>query len=219
MVYSTYPITLYSPIKQRSRYTVPFQMCLSLVGKRVVELNNGFATVPCSLWTELLIELFDHHYSFGLSMISRTIQFNTDLDVRWMETFEALTSMYQSYLTDVKKIRLNQSLTAKMVDLEKEYFPPCMSNLLAVLRSNHRLTYAWRYRFSLFLKDVGLSVDESIQFWRTEYTKSCSAASTCQHSWKQNQRKYTYSIRHMYGLEGCRRIGRSKTCEKIQVRL
>ena len=121
------------------------------MSSRSVSLNSGFATVPCSLWTQLLIELFNHHYTFGLSMISRTIKLQTDLDIRWAEIFETLTSMFQSYLADVKKIRQHQRLTARMVNLEKEYFPPCMSHLLTVLRSNHRLTYAWRYRFSFCL--------------------------------------------------------------------
>lgn len=193
-------------------------MCLSLVKTRSVELNNGFVTLPCSLWTQLLLELFDHHYSLGLSMISRSVRLDTDLDIRWTETFARLTSVYRLYLSDIKRRQPHQSLTARMVDAEKEYFPPCMSHLLNILRCNHRLSYTSRYLFSLFLKDIGLSVEESIQFWKTEYSKSCSAASACQHSWKENQRKYTYSIRHMYGLEGSRKIGRSKTCKKLQVR-
>lgn len=190
-------------------------MCLSLVNSRAVELRNGTAIVPCSMWNELLEELFTHHYEFGLSMISRSLQFCVDLDIRWSDAFKVLSTMY--YTRTISKQLPYQRLTAKMVDYEKEFFPPCMSHLLSVLRNNHRLSYAWRYRFSLFLKDIGLSVDESIEFWRTEYSKSCSAQASCKHSWKENQRKYRYSIRHMYGLEGSKRIGRSKLCSQIQV--
>lgn len=182
---------------------------------RTVELRRGTAIVPCSLWNELLEELFKHHYEFGLSIISRTIQLSIDLDTRWLDAFKVLSTMYGKR-TNLKTLP-QRRLTAKMVDSEKDFFPPCMSHLLSVLRNNHRLSYAWRYRFSLFLMDIGLNVDDSIEFWRTEYSKSCSAQANCKHSWRENQRKYRYSIRHIYGLEGSKRIGRSKRCNQIQV--
>lgn len=191
-------------------------MCLSLIRNRSVQLQDGFALVPCSMWNFLLVELFRHHYEFGLTMISNTILPYLSSDVRWTIAFNQLSNTYDSFKQ--RKSLISQShLSARQVDHEKIYFPPCMVHLLKMLRTQHRLSHQWRYNFSLFLKDIGLSVEESIEFWKTEYSKSCTAGSSCTHSWQANHRKYIYSIRHLYGLEGSRLQKKSKTCKAYQV--
>lgn len=191
-------------------------MCLSLIRDRSVPLEDGFALVPCSMWNFLLVELFRHHYEFGLTMISNTILPYLSSDVRWTIAFSQLSNTYDSF-KQRKPLTSQIRLSARHVDYEKIYFPPCMAHLLKMLRTQHRLSHHWRYNFSLFLKDIGLSVDESIEFWKAEYSKSCKVGSSCTHSWQANHRKYMYSIRHLYGLEGSRLQKKSKSCRDYQV--
>lgn len=148
-------------------------------------------------------------------MISYSVMYNINSDLRWLKAFEMLYSMYNS--TKCQPALPHQRISHKQVDVEKRFFPPCMSHLLNVLRNNHRLTHIWRYYFSLFLKDIGLTLEESIEFWKHEYSKSCSGGTSCTHSWQKNERKYRYSIRHLYGFEGARVEAKSKSCERIQV--
>lgn len=182
---------------------------------RQVPIHNGIVSIPCSKWTDLLQELFVHHYKFGLTMISYSVLYNINSDTRWMKAFETLYNMYNTI--KYQPVTSRQRISHAQVDGEKRHFPPCMYHLLNVLRNNHRLTYIWRYYFSLFLKDIGLTLEDSIEFWRREYSKSCSGGTTCTHSWQQNERKYRYSIRHLYGLEGAKIEGQSKSCERLQV--
>lgn len=198
-------------------FSAPFQVCLSLIRERRVLLDRGYALVPCSSWSELLRELFHHHYEFGLTLISTDlVQRMIQSDSRWLAIFYKLSNSYNS-LKCQKQTIPKQALTFRHIDIEKQFFPPCMSYLLSILRKNHRLSYQWRFNFSLFLKDIGLSVSDSLEFWKNEYSKSCSVGSKCQHSWQANHKKYTYSIRHMYGLEGSKRQRKSRSCFALQV--
>jgi len=74
--------------------------------------------------------------------------------------------------------------------------------------------------YTLFLKDVGLSVDEALRFWSSEYCRPAAADAEkhgCQHGWHQRASRYTYSINHLYGLVGKRANYRSYSCQSIQV--
>lgn len=46
-----------------------------------------------------------------------------------------------------------------------------MRNLHEVLRKNHHLKYNGRLQYGLFLKGIGLSLDDAMRFWRDEFTK------------------------------------------------
>lgn len=110
-------------------------------------------------------------------------------------------------------------MTAKDVDSQHTYFPPCMAHLYRKLRSRHRLTHEARRQLTLFLKGVGMPVEEALNFWRTEYSQPISkCGSGCTHSWQKDARRYGYSIRHMYGLEGGRYTYVVSSCRVIQVR-
>jgi len=74
--------------------------------------------------------------------------------------------------------------------------------------------------YTLFLKEIGLSVDEALRFWSGEYCKpggDHASNHSCQHSWHKHCSQYTYSINHLYGLVGRHASYRSYSCEAIQV--
>jgi DNA primase large subunit len=76
---------------------------------------------------------------------------------------------------------------------------------------------SFQIQLTLFLKDVGLPVHHAIALWRGEYSRPAGAGSRCSHSWQSDGRRYTYSIRHLYGLEGGRRNYKSHCCQALQV--
>eukprot|EP00045_Choanoeca_perplexa_P011783 m.126162 g.126162 ORF g.126162 m.126162 type:complete len:178 (-) comp15767_c0_seq4:1335-1868(-) len=65
------------------------------------------------------------------------------------------------------------------------------------LRTNHHLPHNSRIVYVLFLKGAGLSMDESIHFFLSEYRQGMSDADV-------RRKRYDYSIRHLYGKEGSR---------------
>jgi DNA primase large subunit len=67
--------------------------------------------------------------------------------------------------TDADKISLK--------DLDyysKKSFPPCMKTLHSALKNHHHLKHYGRLQLGLFIKSLGLGLDEAIMFWKQEFT-------------------------------------------------
>jgi len=71
---------------------------------------------------------------------------------------------------------------------------------------------------TLFLKEIGLPVEELLRLLQKEYSRPSEdkLSHKCGHSWQTDSRRYTYGTRHLYGLEGGRKNYSSPTCLSIQ---
>jgi DNA primase large subunit len=96
-------------------------------------------------------------------------------------------------LADAEAMIPPGNITAASVDTLVPYFPACMRNLHANLRKNSRLKHFGRLQYTLFLKGLGLSMDECIAFWR------CSFKLISDDTFNK---EYKYNIRHAYGDVG-----------------
>ena len=191
-------------------FSVRFELLPKMVKNREVELSKGYAIVYCSQWREVLLSLFETFIE--------------------SEACDIECSM-ESVMTDPRLIYLNQRLQFKLLregvscgqllssnlNIESLKFPPCMKHLHDVLRHKHRLSHYARFYYSLFLKECGMKLEEALEYWKKEYSKPQFNHSVCSHKWQKDARKFTYSIRHMYGLEGSRKNYRAPTCDVICV--
>lgn len=109
-------------------------------------------------------------------------------------------------------------ITVDNIDSEVYNFPPCMSHLHFLLRRRHRLSHNARFYYSLYLKDCGMAVDQALAFWREEYSQPHTCTHSCSHNWQTDEKRFTYSIRHLYGLEGSRKSYSAPNCSAICVR-
>jgi len=80
-------------------------------------------------------------------------------------------------------------------DLAKKHFPMCMRNLHESLMRDRHLKHMGRLQYGLFLKVLGVSIDEAIAFWRRSFSNITD---------DKFNKEYRYNIRHSYGLEGRR---------------
>lgn len=186
-----------------------FKHCLSLVAKRQVELKNGMVSLPCGKWKEYLAHLFLTNLKYRIN--------TTNLeplkgDPRILEFLHKLKRELFPFVTR----GTSGMLLSNEVDIASKFFPPCMLNLHQNLRKRHRLSHSQRFYYSLFLKDIGMPVEEAIDFWRAEYRQNPSGSNNCCHHWEKDEKKYLYGIRHMYGLEGRRKSYTSVSCQRIQ---
>ncbi len=102
-------------------------------------------------------------------------------------------------------------ITASSIDALSQHFPLCMRSLHMSLRKNNHLKHYGRLQYTLFLKGIGLSLEECILFWRQSFKGFTD---------DEFNSRYKYNIRHAYGDVGgdVNRRGRGYppySCQKI----
>uniref|UniRef100_A0AC34PVJ4 DNA primase large subunit n=1 Tax=Panagrolaimus sp. JU765 TaxID=591449 RepID=A0AC34PVJ4_9BILA len=101
----------------------------------------------------------------------------------------------------------NEILPEMVDELSRTSFPPCMRQIHSRLRMDHHIRHFARRQYGLFLKDAGMSLESSLNFFRSEFTKKIDA--------DKFNKEYAYNIRHYYGKEGSHREGRAYNCAHI----
>ena len=108
----------------------------------------------------------------------------------------------------MNKININTNLTSKDIDgLAEKTFPLCMQLLNRNVTNNSHLKHFGRLQYGLFLKSLGLSLEESLSFWKNKFKNI---------SHEKFEKEYSYNIRHSYGKEGKRNDYIPWSCSKIQ---
>lgn len=98
------------------------------------------------------------------------------------------------------------SVTSEQIDdLARDHFPPCMRHLHDTLRRDSHLRHFGRLQYGLFLKGIGLSVEEALVFWRRSFDKITDT---------DFNKQYAYNVRYNYGLEGKRANYKPYSCTK-----
>jgi DNA primase large subunit len=120
----------------------------------------------------------------------------------WQRDLVQQGSMGRSGLSARARIKLNEVDSASAT-----HFPLCMRHLHRKFRENHHLKYDGRVQYRMFLKGLGLSVQESLLFFRSEFVKVIASA--------KFDKEYAYHIRHSYGLEGSRKDYSPLDCHQI----
>lgn len=82
-----------------------------------------------------------------------------------------------------------------------------MKALYTALVNQSHLKHFGRLQLGLFLKGMGFTAEESIQFWRKEFCKKIDG--------DKFEKQYAYNIRHMYGKEGKRNDYKPWSCAKV----
>lgn len=82
-----------------------------------------------------------------------------------------------------------------------------MSELHQHLRKEHGLKHSGRLQYGLFLKGIGVSLEDSLEFFKKEFTKRMPE--------QKFNKEYAYSIRFNYGKEGKKADYTPWNCIKI----
>lgn len=93
------------------------------------------------------------------------------------------------------------------LQLSKKSFPLCMKNSHDILRDKHHLKYNGRLHYGLFLKAIGVTLEDSLKFFHDEFVKIMDE--------DRFAKQYTYGIRYNYGKEGSRINFSPYSCMKI----
>ncbi|VVA94361.1 unnamed protein product [Arabis nemorensis] len=197
-----------SPNVETIYFKVPFEEVPDLVSGRRVFIQKGYAFVAGS------------QASLGFHFISKHnfSSVNSSVSLKWTTTIrerekDRLTPIVEALSTSYLGPDYSQSseyadISLKDIDqVSKSSFPLCMRHLFEKLREDHHLKHGGRMQLGLFLKGVGLKLDDALAFWRAEFTKKVGG--------ERFDKEYAYAIRHNYGKEGKRTDYTPYACQKI----
>ena len=177
-------------------YRVPFTSVPDLVAQRKVLVSGGFAYVWQKDLASLIVQDFRSQLSKGLSQINRRWrEVFPDSDQRLRPLVEGLSQRYLGPdLGSATQARRSDLTPANLSAVSARHFPLCMQHLMVSLRRDHHLRHNGRQQLSLFLKSIGLPLEDAMIFWRTEFAPKVPA--------DKFDKEYAYNIRHNYGKEG-----------------
>ncbi|KYO47113.1 DNA primase large subunit [Alligator mississippiensis] len=193
-------------VKEQAFYKIPLQDAQDLIRVRRVLLNYGFALVPHQDMVVIILNNYRTKLSKALALTARSLP-AVQSDERLQPLLNHLSHSYigpdYSAQKNTGKISLEQIDT-----LSVKSYPICMRQLHKALRENHHLRHGGRMQYGLFLKGIGLTLEQALEFWKSEFIRGKIDAD-------KFDKGYAYSIRHNYGKEGKRTDYTPFSCMKI----
>ncbi|KAF8580894.1 DNA primase, large subunit [Ramaria rubella] len=190
-------------------YKVPWTRVPDLIEKRRVLLKNGMAYVPAREQSSMVYQEFQTNLEKQLQITAKALP-RLDEDGRILPILENLS---QGFIAGVPSEYTSaddsgDAVTAEMIDeMSKKHFPLCMRNLHDTLRKDRHLKHYGRLQYGLFLKVIGMSIEEAIVFWRKAFGGTMTD--------DKFNKEYKYNIRHSFGLEGKRTNYAARSCQSI----
>ncbi|KAM0687537.1 DNA primase subunit pri2 [Conglomerata obtusa] len=182
-------IKFYKLIKE-NKVKAHFTKLIDLIEK--ITPNKGYLCVNDDTIISLITNLFRR--SLNARMMILYTQMRREPDERLLKIHN-----------DLFKAETPSCKSSNLSNIEK-YLPPCMSGLLKKLKNVNHLKYKDRLVLTRFMKDAGLSVQECIFLFKTNFKNVNDAVF---------DKEYLYSIRHSYGLEGKRASYQSYSCKQL----
>jgi DNA primase large subunit len=193
-------------------FRIPFEYALNLFPSMNYYLSRGFVYITYSEIPQLIETVFKESILKKLNLINRNLE--------RILSDSRIKSVINTFHTkrEIETLSKNPSSTNidniswKEVDpLAEKAFPLCMQLLNKNLTYDGHLKHWGRLQYGLFLKGIGLSLDDSLSFWRNKFSKKTPL--------DKFEKEYSYNIRHSYGKEGKRNDYIPYSCNKIQVNL
>ncbi len=117
-------------------------------------------------------------------------------------------SEYWTKKRDVVVPKREFSLKGRRLYERIDLWPLCMKVLLSRYEATGYLSHGERLQLGLFLKKLGMTLEEQLQFWY-------KAVDNLGMSWEEFERKGGYHIKHIYGVVGSRKDYEAPKCETI----
>ena len=182
-------------IEEESFFKVDWERVPELVENRRVFLRAGKAYVPGREQLSMVVAEFTGRLDKALELTSRALP-RLDEDDRLTPI---LTHLSQNFTTPDANYSSSATalpgadISARNIDLLSASFPLCMQNLHRSLRRDAHLKHYGRLQYTLFLKGIGLNLEECLVFWRSSFSKITDDVFN---------KEYRYNVRHAYGDVG-----------------
>ena len=166
-----------------------------LVEHRTVLVRKGKAYVPMREQTSMVMTEFTNRLEKGLELASRQLP-RLDEDDRLTPILNHLSKNFttpDAGFSESDSSMAGAPINASNVDNLSQHFPLCMKHLHTTLRKNSHLKHFGRLQYTLFLKGIGLNLEDCLMFWRQSFNKITDDTFN---------KEYRYNVRHVYGDVG-----------------
>jgi DNA primase large subunit len=192
------------PLTEDAVSKVPFAEASELVWKRSVLLRDGYAYVFNALLLPVVISRYRLALRRGLQAAFDQLPTIRDSHAQLGSLFD----MLQKYDPGANYEPSGGTVDLASLDmLAKRSFPLCMRYLKGVMDTDHKLKHWGRQQYGLFLKGIGITLPDALQYWQSHFTRVMSD--------KDFDRNYAYNIRYNYGKEGKRLDWSPYSCSAI----
>lgn len=196
-------------VEAKDYIKVPFKDALSLVAMRQVFVHRGTAfvhiqdlnSIARSQFRSKLMGELVRAYKFLPTIL-------TDDRLRQLLINLSNHNVIDFNISEVEAPKDSEKIRLSDLDYySRQSFPPCMKVLFTALKNQHHLKHFGRLQLGLYLKGVGLTMEEATKFWKDEFCKKMDG--------DKFEKNYAYNIRHMYGQEGKRNDYKGWNCVKV----
>ncbi|KAH7644162.1 DNA primase large subunit [Dermatophagoides farinae] len=197
--------------QQQIAFKLKFEEAFDLMRFRKVYLHDGYAYIGSNEIISVLCQGFKTNLSRELTRMHSYFYSFGEERLIWR-----LESLHHHYILNAKSSNRNNSQDNdngrerihlnEINELSRNMFPPCMRSIHDRLRRDHHLKHYGRLYYGLYLKAAGLSMDDSMEFFRNELSITNP---------EKFQKEYSYTIRYIYGKAGKRVQLSAYKCHKI----
>jgi DNA primase large subunit len=159
------------PAEEEDWFKVDWEQVPDLVSRRQCLLKKGKAYVHIREQMTMVTTSFTRSLETGLELAARFLP-RMDEDNRLAPILHHLSQSFtapDATYSESNSLGDMANITAGSIDGLSAHFPLCMQNLHRDLRKNSHLKHASRLQYTLFLKGIGLSLQECIIFWRKAF--------------------------------------------------
>ncbi|MHA1330095.1 MAG: hypothetical protein ACTSR2_03355, partial [Candidatus Hodarchaeales archaeon] len=183
--------------RRGARFSRDFLICVHftkvpwMVSKRKGYLRKGWVVSNEASFRGSLKKAFEKLFQQEIVKGQSLLGIREDIDEAVQDIEKRLAEH-----TQIRSRFGSDDLEGQLLHTHPEIFPPCMIFLSSELEKTGRLIHTHRLQLGFFLKKVGMSVDEQLNYW---FEKSVDNVNV---SYNEFLRTSGYQIRHLYGLEG-----------------
>uniref|UniRef100_A0A663N9P3 DNA primase large subunit n=1 Tax=Athene cunicularia TaxID=194338 RepID=A0A663N9P3_ATHCN len=168
-LYTSTPGLTMTKLKEQMFYKVGLADAVDLFRARRVFIKDGFAFVPLKDIDAIVLNNYRTKLSKALALTARSLP-----SIQSDERLQPLLShLSHSYVGPDYSVQKNTGkISLEQIDaLSVKSFPLCMRQLHKALRDNHHLRHGGRMQYGLFLKGIGLTLEQALEFWKKEFIR------------------------------------------------
>lgn len=197
-------------------YRVPVRLATRLVKNRSVLCRGGEAILFRDQVQEVFITVFQGHLNRGLhdAFLARARVQGLEEESEKSTVMAMLDAFLEQFIADPSDgLAEGASGTVRAGDVQylaQGHFPLCMRQIDGHLRRDGHLKHMGRFSYGLFLKAIGLSLDDSMVLFATLMSQKGGGSVEA-----FAKLAYGYNVRHNYGMEGKKTSYNSASCGTI----